>query len=148
MAYRWGPEQLISMKRSSILLAVGLGALLMGAIGWYLYSQKPPTADSAPADATLEAPALFSAFSVDEIAAGKLYNDKVVQVSGIVREVSTEPSGPVNVTLETGDALGGIVCEFAIGQAPDCKKDERVTIKGFCAGYNLDVLLQRCAVVE
>lgn len=136
------------MKRNSLLLVVGVGAVLTATIGWYLYSQKPPTADSVRADATVEASALFNAFTADEVAAGKMYNDKVVQVSGTVREVSPEPNGPVNVTLETGDAIGGIVCEFPQDQAPVFEKDLRVTIKGFCAGYNLDVLLQRCAVVE
>ena len=35
-------------------------------------------------------------------AVNETYNDKVVRVSGVVREVGTESTGPVNVLLETG----------------------------------------------
>ncbi|HNA32978.1 MAG TPA: hypothetical protein PL106_07625, partial [Flavobacteriales bacterium] len=84
----------------------------------------------------------------DEVAAGKLYNDKVVRVSGVVREVGTESTGPVNVLLETGDNLGAVVCEFERATAPALQKGQQVSLQGFCAGFNLDVLLQRCATVE
>jgi hypothetical protein len=107
------------MKR--ILLIVGLVVVAASAYyGYREWNRDLVQAEDTKADVTLKAEELFQAFVTDE----------------------------VNVLLETGDALGAVVCEFEPGTAVDLKKDAQVTIKGFCAGYNLDVLLQRCAIVE
>lgn len=135
------------MKRK-ILIAVLVIAVVGGFIGYRLYNERTPTASEKTADVSLDAVALYTAFTEDEIAAGKLYNDKVVQVKGVVQGLEAQPNGPVNVMLETEDALGTVVCEFAADNPPAWQKGQSVTLKGFCAGFNLDVLLQRCAVVE
>lgn len=135
------------MKRK-ILIALSVIAVAGGFFGYRMYNAKTPTASEKSVDVVVDAPTLFAAFSQDEMAAGNLYNDKVLQVKGVVREVGAAGNGPVNVLLETGDALGAIVCEFAPDQAPAWQKGQTATLKGFCAGYNLDVLLQRCAAVE
>ena len=135
------------MKRN-ILISVLVIAVAGGFFVYRMYNEKTPTASEKTADVTVDAAALYEAFTKDEMAAGKLYNDKVVQVKGIVQGTEAQPNGPVNVMLETGDALGAVVCEFAADNAPDRQKGQSITLKGFCAGFNLDVLLQRCAVVE
>jgi hypothetical protein len=135
------------MKRK-ILITILVIAVAGGFIGYRMYNEKTPTASEKAADEKMDATALFAAFSHDEVAAGKLYNDKVLEVKGVVREVSAAGNGPVNVILETGDAMGAVVCEFAPEQGPTWQKGQTVNVKGFCAGYNLDVLLQRCAAVE
>jgi hypothetical protein len=135
------------MKR--ILLIVGLVVVAASAyFGYREWNRDLVQAEDTKADVTLKAEELFQAFVTDEVAANTRFNDKVVQVEGKVREVNGGGTAPVNVLLETGDALGAVVCEFEPGTAVDLKKDAQVTIKGFCAGYNLDVLLQRCAIVE
>lgn len=136
------------MERTRVLLLVLVLALVGGWLGWRSYSAAPVKASERAADATLEADALYQAFVADEAAAGKQYNDKVVQVSGVVRGVDPE-EGRLNVMLETTDAMAGVVCEFAMNDLPaSWKKGDRVTLKGVCAGINMDVLLQRCAAVE
>ena len=80
------------------------------------------------------------------MAANKRFNDKVVQVSGTVASVSAPENGKVTVLLGTGDALSSVACEFEADAAPKLSAGTAVTVKGICAGFNLDVLLQRCAV--
>lgn len=138
----------IEQMKRNILIAVLVVAVAGAFIGYRMYNEKTPTASEKAADLTVEATTLFAAFTTDEVAAGKLYNDKVLQVNGVVREVSATGNGPVNVMLETGDAMGAVVCEFAADKSPAWQKGQNVAVKGFCAGYNLDVLLQRCAAVE
>lgn len=136
------------MNKRVLLL---IGGLLVLAAAFYAYrewNRDLVKADEARAEVSLTAEELFKAFTADEMGANARFNDKLVEVSGTVREVSGGGAAPVNVLLESGDPLGAVVCEFEAGSAPAVKKDEKVTIKGFCAGYNLDVLLQRCAVVE
>lgn len=136
------------MRKGLILLLVLAVIGAVAAIAYSKYNEKTPTAADRGTDVSVDAKALFAAYSTDEVAAGKLYNDKVVEVSGDVREVSSTPGGPVNVTLESGDAMGGVVCEFPAGSAQELKKGAQVKVKGICAGFNMDVQLQRCAVVE
>lgn len=136
------------MKKTRFIILAVLVAVAIGAwYGWLQYDKPTPKATEAVTEITIEAPALMQAFQADEAAAGKIYNDKVVEVTGRVREVSSDSGGPATMYLETGDGLGVISCECAPGMQPKSPGSE-VTIKGFCAGYNMDVELKRCAIVE
>ncbi len=137
------------MKKRTILLLAAVVILAGAFIVHRMYNERPAGAAEKQADATLSAEELFQAFSADEVAAGKQYNDKVVQVSGTIREIAVDPSGPTNVFLGTSDMLAAVVCEFPPDAVPaGWKKGDMATIKGFCAGFNMDVLLQRCSIVE
>jgi hypothetical protein len=134
-------------KTRIIILAALVAVAIVAWYGWHLYDKPTPKAAEAVTEITIDATALMQAFQTDEAAAGKAYNDKVVEVTGRVREVSSDSGGPVTMYLETGDGLGVISCECAPGMQPKPPGTE-VTIKGFCAGYNMDVELKRCAIVE
>ena len=136
------------MERKRIILSAAL--VLCGAaalVAWRMYERPTPKAAEADTDIAIEAPALLQAFQSDEVAAGRTFNDKVVEVTGRVREGSLDTNGPATMYLETGDGLAVISCECAPGMQPKAPGTE-VTIKGFCAGYNMDVELKRCAIVE
>lgn len=135
------------MKRTAFILLL-IGLAIASWIGYRMYDRPTPTAAGTSAEVTIDAPDLFRAFQEDEMAAGRSYNDKVIEVAGTVRSMDTPGNGPVNVMLESGDPLGAVVCEFDPAVAPTWEPGTAVRLKGFCAGYNLDVLLQRCAVVE
>lgn len=135
------------MKRKPLLILLLCAALAAAAYyGYRMYSAGPATAAGRTADLNVQATVLFTEFQQDEVAAGGKYNDKLVAVEGIVRTTSTTADGLVNVVLETGDPLGGVVCELAPGSFPPAA-GQTVRIQGFCAGYNLDVLLQRCTML-
>ena len=135
------------MKRKHVVILVV--CLVLAAVAVYayrMYTAKPATAEGRTAEVLVQAEALFAAYQMDEAAAGLQYNDKLVAVEGVVRSVSTT-DGLVNVVLETGDPLGGVVCELAPGTLAGFVAGDPVRIQGYCAGFNLDVLLQRCTVV-
>lgn len=137
------------MKRSRIiLLSVLVLAAVSAWVAWRMYERPVQQAADAQADITIDAAALLKAFQTDEVAAGKEYNDKVVQVAGRVREVSVAAGAPTTVYLETGDEMAGISCEFPAGAEVKAVTGSDVKVKGFCAGYNFDVELKRCAIVE
>ncbi|MBK7298775.1 MAG: hypothetical protein IPI91_20055 [Flavobacteriales bacterium] len=49
------------------------------------------------------------------------------------------------MTLETGDALAGVVCEFEKNDMPnEWKAGDQASIKGICTGMLLDIVLIRC----
>ena len=136
------------MKRNHLLLILGLALAAAAYYGYRQYNAEPLSAAGRTADFNVQAPALFTEFQQDEMAAGTRYNDKLVAVEGTVRSMSTAEEGLVNVVLETGDPLGGVVCELAPGTVPGLVAGDHTRIQGYCAGFNLDVLLQRCTVIE
>ncbi|MBV6403792.1 MAG: hypothetical protein IT228_09655 [Flavobacteriales bacterium] len=136
------------MKRIAILVA--LLALVGG--GWYAWREYHRTA--APTSAleaaeTMTAEALLKAYTEDENAANARFNGKVLLVTGTVREVKTPENGLVDVVLETGDPLAGVVCQFAQADVPaTLTAGAPARIKGVATGLLMDVVLQRCASVE
>ncbi len=138
------------MKRK-ILIAVLVIAVVGGFFGYRLYNKKTPTASEKDAEETIAASALFAVFQKNDSIAGQLYNDKVIQVSGMIQSV--EGGGKTNVYFESGDPSGAVICEFDSTFRPAWSPGQQATIKGICAGLSGfpgmgDVILQRCAVVE
>ena len=136
------------MKR--IVTLIALLAIVGG--GWYAWREYNRTAEPTSeleAVETIEAPALLQAYTTDENAANARFNGKVVLVSGTVREVKAPENGLVDVVLETGDPLAGVVCQFAQADVPtSLATGASVRIKGLSTGLLMDVVLQRCAIVE
>jgi hypothetical protein len=135
------------MNKRFLLIALLLIAAGVGYYGWHEYNRKPAGTKNAEADITITADSLLMAFTVDENAANTRFNEKVVEVSGKVKDVESE-SGKVNVSLATTDALAGVMCEFNAADPPQVRTGDNVRIKGVCTGYLIDVVLVRCSVVE
>ncbi|MFZ1694733.1 MAG: hypothetical protein WAT74_16160 [Flavobacteriales bacterium] len=144
------------MKARTLIL-IGAVALAIG--GWYGYSEfSRGHADlsGSKEDFALDAHELLAAFVNDEAAANSQYVEKVVKVKGVIREVVlSDGTAPANVTLDTGDEMAGIACEFKQGTVPAAwKAGSKVHVKGVCTGYTGggmlpgDVILQRCVAVE
>lgn len=136
-----------------IIVLVLLAVLVGGAIyGWKEYHRGQTSAAEMPVKESVTAPDLFSAFEMDEPAAMDRFvgtSEQVIEVKGGIRSI--EPSGPelTNVVLETGNDMGGVVCEFSAAEVPAAwKAGSTVKIKGICTGMLLDVVLVRCVAVE
>lgn len=141
------------MKPRSIIGVVVLALVVGGGLyAWKEYNRPVQGADALVAKESLSAADLLSAFQVDEVAATAKYvgtTDQAINVRGTIRGMEPADGGKVNVTLETGDALAGVVCEFAEADVPmDWRAGARVGVKGICTGMLLDVVLVRCAAVE
>lgn len=137
------------MLKKILLLLLAAG-LIGGGVGYYLYNKKMPSMAGQKADVTIPAEQLFNEFNNDETAATARYVGKIVAVTGKVREASQMADGTPKVILETGSDFG-VSCEFD----PNTKHPRTtfepgatVTLKGECAGFNLDVQLARCAEVQ
>ena len=141
-------ENQVIMKK---LLAVGLFLALLGlGTGYFIYNKPFKNMARAEADVALNAPDLFSAFEADESAANQKYLDKVIKVTGTVKEVSKGDDGNISVTLETGNELFGVICQLdnlSKQEKTDFQPGEKVTFKGICTGMLMDVVLVRCVLV-
>lgn len=135
------------MKR--ILLILLALALVGGGVGYYLWNKPHPNLTNAKTDITIDAAALYAEYSADETASNAKYFEKVIAVSGKVKEV-TNDEGTVKVSLETGHDFG-VRCILSATTAharTEFAPGENVTFKGTCNGFNFDVLLDNCVEVR
>jgi hypothetical protein len=127
-----------------ILLAV---VLVGGVVGYQLWNKPHEDIGAAKTDVAVDATALYNEYNTDENAANAKYLDKVVAISGKVKEAAKDPDGSVKVSLDAGSEMGVVACElspFAKHARTDFQPGEQVTFKGKCTGLNLDVVFVEC----
>ena len=139
-------------KRNKNLFIIIPVILLTGAL--YIFKEYV----RAPADLSginpiekLEAAQLLNAFEEDETIGNEKYSGKVVEVSGVISSIHNEADTLVRVVLETGNPIHQINCTLASTENPkskDYKSNQVIIIKGICAGYLMDVELNRCVIVN
>ncbi len=136
------------LKKILIFLLIA-GAVGAG-IGYYLFNKKVPSMATNKSELAIDASSLYQEFQDDETAALNKYLGKIVAVTGTVLESSQLEDGTPKVLLDTGSDFS-VSCEFD----PNTKHarsafepGEKLTLKGECAGLNLDVQLARCVVVQ
>lgn len=133
-----------------IKYAVLLVVILAG-VGFYMYNKPHQNMKKASSDFQLEASALFTEFETNETTANEKYLDKIVQISGVVRESSTDDDGQVSVTLDAGSSMFGVICKMdglTKHKQTDFQPGEQITLKGVCTGMLMDVVLVRCVEVQ
>lgn len=135
------------MKRKQIII---IGLLLVIFVGWfafYLYNKPTQSLENVKVDYGLSADELFNAFEADEGAASLRYIDKVIEVTGLVEDVSaTDTTGNIILVAENA-MIGGVNCEMAkevdISQV---QEGSELTLKCSCQGYLMNVILNNCVI--
>lgn len=123
------------------LLIIGIGS------GAYMYYKPHQNIKASKAQVSLSAAEVFQAFESDETAANEQYLDKIMAVSGSVRDVSKNEEGIISVTLDAGQDMFGVICQLdqlTKHTREDFPIGEKVSFKGICTGMLMDVVLVRC----
>ncbi len=135
------------MKR--ILLALLALALIGSGVGYYMWNKPHQNMATAKTDLAIDATALFTEYNADEAGCNAKYLEKVIAVSGKVKEV-TNDEGNVKVSLETGSDFG-VRCVLSTTSSharTAFSPGETVTLKGTCNGLNFDVELSNCVEIK
>ncbi|MCB0572016.1 MAG: hypothetical protein KDC66_19760 [Phaeodactylibacter sp.] len=133
-----------------ILIAVLLLAVIGLGVGYMIYNKPFENMNRAKADMAMSATELFTAYENDEAAANSKFLDKIIEVSGTVKEANTDEAGNISITLECGSDMFGVICQLDnLAEQPrkDFKEGESLTLKGICTGMLMDVVLVRCVLV-
>lgn len=130
-----------------IIIVLAAGLVIGLAVAAYLWNKPKKTAEDEKPVAVLTADSLLNQFATDENAAWAKYKgDKVIQVSGKISDITTDSL--TTVLIETSDLMAVINCTMAKDQVVHKKVGDQIEIKGICAGYNMDVELSQCVLVQ
>ncbi|MBK8628250.1 MAG: hypothetical protein IPN86_22640 [Saprospiraceae bacterium] len=125
-----------------ILAAVLIGGL----IAYNMYNKSHVETKDATSDIVISPKELLDAYELDEAAADAKYLDKIIEVKGTVKAINQVDKGG-SLTLDTGNDMSSIICEFETVDAyANVKVGDQVTVKGFCSGKLMDIVLVRCSL--
>ena len=141
------------MKKKSVILLILIVIFCSAAIIAYKFwnkSFKDPLKGNAIKVTAIQ---LFNDFNSNEAQAQQKYvanmDDKILEISGEITEVANNEDGEIYYMLKTDDEMFGVKCVMDNDNAANkAKVGDNVTIRGFCVGYNMDVIVRRCKIVK
>lgn len=128
----------------SLLLATGL-YLYFG-----LYNSTYTNIDSIPTEIKISSSELISSFIHDEKNANSTYRDKIIEVEGLVKEV-TFLNNRNTVLLHGDNIYSSVLCDMHANQTDEIKtlrKGQKIMLKGVCKGFLKDVILLHCTLIK
>ncbi len=137
-------------KKFKIILGFLLVAIVSLAISIYYYNKPDVNVVKTDAAYVLTAKNLIEEYQADETSTNKKYTEKVIQVNGMVHEITTLKGNSV-ITIRNADQESSIICHMLPNQrqkALQLVKGQKISVKGVCTGYLLDVIMVRCILVE
>ncbi|MBK6936411.1 MAG: hypothetical protein IPH18_05660 [Chitinophagaceae bacterium] len=135
-------------KRKKILLYVVLPLfVVMAAGGFYFYKEynrvHKDTAKLKP-DYILKAADLVREFEANEQASYKKYQDKVILINGVIKQLEKDDKGFYSVVLGDTSSMSSVRCSIDSlhnKEAAEVQQGSTIAVKGICTGFNADELL-------
>ncbi|OEK07847.1 hypothetical protein A8C32_15305 [Flavivirga aquatica] len=116
-----------------------------------IYNKPHINIEKSTANISIKSSDLLNDFTVDETKANEKYLDKIIQVEGIISEISLDKEGRRIIALEGEDLLGNVTCYLSNEKNKTnerLKRGQSIIIKGICTGYLMDVVLVRCIIIN
>ena len=121
------------MKRK-ILIGVLILIVVVGSVGYYLYSKKVQNYAEGEPDINISAKELVEAFDKDTASAARRFMDKKIRVTGTVKSldssavVLSEEGIPSSVVVGLADRNKNSIMQLKVGEA--------ATLQGKFSGYD------------
>ena len=104
------------------------------------------TSDSNPS-VTISASKLYKEYNENEIAADEKYKGKIIEVTGVIRDIGNDIMDNAYITLVGNEYFGDIQCYFnEKSVVAKLSKGERITVIGSCSGLMINVQINNCIV--
>lgn len=137
--------------KKMLLTAAGVLIIVLGIIGYYQYNKPHANMQKMRPDFELSATELREAFQNDEALANSRFLDKIILVTGVVKEIKSDDTQK-QILLETGDLMSNVNCSLdhlAEHTSFDLlKQGSQIKIKGICTGILMDVEMDRCILMN
>ncbi len=120
------------MKTKNVIIISIIGLIVVGiSIGWFMYNKGPINVHSENA-INVSAEDIYETFKKDSTTAQKLYNNKVVQVTGIVERIQSNNEKAQILLLHTNEESAFVNC--TLEEPSSLQTGNRVIVKGICGG--------------
>lgn len=140
------------MHKKANIIFFTLGLLIL--IGVYLvfrYSgDSYMNMNTVSTDVEISSGELISSFIIDEDAANLMYRGKIIEVEGIVKDI-TFLNNRNTIFLYGKNKYSSVICDMypnQEGEIKDLKKGQKIKIKGVCKGFLKDAILLNCMLIN
>ena len=104
------------------------------------------TSDTKPS-LKVSAVKLYNDYNANEIAADEKYKGKIIEVTGIIRDIGNDIMDNAYITLVGDQYFGDIQCYFSEKSVvASLSKGKRITVMGNCSGLMMNVHLNDCII--
>jgi hypothetical protein len=141
----------MNIKKNVLPLSIAL-AIFIGS--FYLYAKWSKTSfidmKRVSTELNVSSKQLVANYLNDETHADSVFSGKIIEVIGLVKEV-TFLNNRNTVILYGENSSSGIICDFDDKQIEEIKKiskNDTVMIKGVCKGFLKDVILLNCLLMN
>lgn len=107
--------------------------LAASSVGYYFYNKGPIDVKNASA-ITIEATTLYNAFESDSLSAQKKYSGKVLEVTGELKEISSNQKNERVLLLSSGVEGAYINCTLEQESLTEIIPGKNITVKAICNG--------------
>jgi tRNA_anti-like len=127
-------------------------AVVVGVAGVWFFVFKLPTTDwyrtfTTKKGGTVTASELVTAYQTNEKQSDSLYNGKIIEVSGLVKESKKGEDGITTVVLQSADSTASVTIDLK-GSIEPLKVGAAATVKGMCTGFLSDVTLNEGEIIK
>jgi hypothetical protein len=135
------------IKKISVVVLVL--ALLGGVFAYMQFNKEHRDINAEEATEKVTAIDLFQSYVDDEAGANAKFLDKVVEISGVIVEISAE-AGSEFVVLQSNDDFFGVNVYFDdVAQLNGLEVGANVKVKGHCTGGDsMGVVIAHCSVIK
>ena len=134
------------MKNIKSLLSIFLFIIIgFGSLDEFENLDQSPkvTSDSNPS-VTISA---SKEYNENEIAADEKYKGKIIEVTGVIRDIGNDIMDNAYITLVGNEYFGDIQCYFnEKSVVAKLSKGKRITVIGSCSGLMINVQINNCIV--
>ena len=137
------------MKNIKSLLSIFLFIIIgFGSLDEFENLDQSPkvTSDSNPS-ITISASKIYKEYNENEIAADEKYKGKIIEVTGVIRDIGNDIMDNAYITLVGNEYFGDIQCYFnEKSVVAKLSKGKKITVIGSCSGLMINVQINNCIV--
>ncbi|MBP7508763.1 MAG: hypothetical protein KA807_13185 [Prolixibacteraceae bacterium] len=127
-----------------------IGLIVAAIVSLYVFRKSDNSVAGKKPDFKVLCSEIVNEFESDEQSASTKYVDKIVEVEGVIAEISSDEESYV-IILKDPDSFSGVSCSISkeeIKEDEIGKAGDKIKIKGICTGYLMDVTLIKGALSD
>jgi hypothetical protein len=129
-----------------VVTIIAIGGIFSGV---YMYTKQHKDLLKTEPDYIITSTDLLKEFENNESAAIIKFTGKIIEVNGIIASVTAGEANALSISLETGSGISSVLCTFpSVSDRSLFKPGKKVTVRGECSGYLMDILMNNCVVIN